>query len=140
MTIVALEGTGASVSFATSTVVADLISLNLPEIAREPLETTNLGTVGGKTFKPGKIRDYGEVSMVFDYNPGDGELIIADAEVVTITYPLLSGETTAATRVFTGFVTAEGGEEFAVDTLMRLNRTFKVDGSIVYTPAVLAAP
>ncbi len=135
-----LEGTGSSIAFGTNTTNNEnLISLNLPEQVREALETTHLGTTDAKTYKPAKLKDVGDIQAVFDYDISKDPMILDDEETVTITLPLLTGQASAATIAFTGFVIAEGGQEFVNGTLMRLNRTFKVDGDLTITQAVLAS-
>ena len=140
MPTIALEGTGATIGFGSSTVTSDLISLTLPERAREVIETTHLGTVGSKTFKPAKLINPGTVSAEFDHNPAADRLIDNSQEEITITYPLGAGEATAAKLVFTGFVTQEGGEEFRVDQRMTTKVTIQITGPITYTPAGASAP
>ncbi len=135
MTTVALEGTGASIAFATSAFAADLISLTLPEKARAEMETTHLGTLSAKTYKAAKLKDVGTITCEFDHDPDEIALIEQAEEEITITYPLRPGEATAAKLVFNGFATQEGGEEFKVDTLLRTKVTIRVNGDIEYTPA-----
>lgn len=131
----ALEGTGATISFATSVFTSDLISLTLNEAAREALETTHLGTLVSKTFKPGKLVNVGTISAEFDFNPAANSLISNPAETITITYPLETGQATAARVTFSGFVTGEGGVELKVDALMRIKVTIQISGSITFTAA-----
>ncbi len=138
MTTVALEGTGATIAFATSQFASDLISLTLPEKVRAALETTHLGTSGAKTYKPAKLKDVGEIQCEFDHNPDEVQLLDQQAEEVTITYPLLPGQATPAKLVFQAFATKEGGEEFKVDALMRTKVTLKVSGDLDYTAATPA--
>lgn len=140
MPTIALEGVGATIGFGTTTTfLADLISLTLPEQSREALETTHLGTVTAKTFKPGKLKNVGTIGAEFDHDPEGDELITGPVEQITITYPLLAGQSVGTKLVFSGFVTAEGGAEFRVDTLMRSKVTIQVSGDITVTPAVPAA-
>jgi hypothetical protein len=46
---VALEGTGARIHFTDSNISGELIALTIDEQTREAIDTTHLGTVGGKT-------------------------------------------------------------------------------------------
>jgi hypothetical protein len=135
MATIALEGTGANIAFATSSFTSDLISLTLPEKSREVIETTHLGTVGAKTHKPARLINVGTISAEFDHDPVAIDLTKKDPEAITISYPLLTGQTTPTRLVFTGFVTAQGGEEFKVDARMTTKVTIQVTGDITITPA-----
>ena len=138
MATIALEGVGATIAFGTTTTfVADLVSLTLPEQSREALETTHLGSLVAKSFKPGKLKNVGTISAEFDHAPEGVALISGPVETITITYPLLGVQTVGTKLVFSGFVTAEGGAEFRVDTLMRSKVTIQVAGDITVTPAVV---
>ncbi len=138
MTSVNMEGTGATISFATSSFASNLISLTLPEKTRAVLDTTHLGTTGAKTNKPAKIKEVGEIQCEFDHNPDEIELVDQEPEEITITYPLLEGQATAAKLVFNGYVSKAGGEEFKVDTLLRTKATIQVNGDMDYTAATPA--
>jgi hypothetical protein len=129
----AIEGTGTTITFATSAFTAEVIDIQHPELSRESLETTHLGTTTAKTFQPSKLHDPGECSITVHHDPADeaSDLIGEDPEVITITYPLESGQSTAATKVFTGFVTSVGGESMKVGELMQTKLTIKITGPVV---------
>jgi hypothetical protein len=135
MPTIALEGTGSSIVFGTSAFTNDLISLTLPEKAREVIETTHLGTVGAKTYKPAKLKNVGTISCEFDHNPAADDLTDNAIETITINYPLLAGQITPAKLQFKGFVTQQGGEEFKVDNKMTTKVTIQVDGDLEFIPA-----
>jgi hypothetical protein len=135
MPTIALEGTGASIAFALSSFTSDLITLTLPERQREVVETTHLGTIGGKTFKPAKLVNNGTISCEFDHNPAAQKLVKNPMETITITYPKDTGQTTAAAVVFQGFVTGEGGEELKVDSRMTTKVTIQISGDITEVAA-----
>lgn len=133
MPTIALEGTGARIQFATSAFTSDLISLQLPERSREAIETTHLGSMITKTFKPGKLLDPGQVTAEFDHNPAAVKLIKGAPETITIHYPLEEGQTVAATLAFTGFCVSEGGEEFQVGSRLTSKVTFQVTSDYTFT-------
>lgn len=135
MSTIALEGTGASIQFGSSAFSSDLISLTLPEITREAIDTTHLGTVSAKSSKPAKLRNVGEIQAEFDHDPAAIDLTKRDAEQITINYPLLSGQVTPTKLVFNGFVTSQGGEEMKVDQRMSTKATIKVNGDITVVAA-----
>jgi Ca2+-binding RTX toxin-like protein len=133
-----LEGTGASISFGTSGFSAPLVSLTLPELTREKLDTSHLGTIGGKTNQPGKLYAVGDISCVFRHDAEETSLILEEPETITITYPLLPGESTAKKLSFTGYAISDGGEEVAIDTIMDTSVTLAVSGAVTVTPAIPA--
>jgi hypothetical protein len=128
----ALEGTGATIGFSTSNFTSDLISLNLPDVQRGEIETTHLGTIGAKTFKPTTLQEVGSFECEFDHNPGAVDLTQAASETITVSYPLLSGQTTPARLTFLGFVTKQGGEEMKVDDRMTTKVSIRVTGPKTY--------
>jgi hypothetical protein len=134
MPTVALEGTGARIAFSASSFTSDLITLQLPERAREAIETTHLGSLVTKTFKPGVLIDPGQVTAEFDHNPAAAKLIKGSVETITIHYPKEDGQTTAATLAFTAFCVSEGGEEFTVGSRMTSKLTFQVTSDYTFTP------
>ncbi len=135
MATIALEGTGATISFGSSSFTSDLISLTLPEFTREAIDTTHLGTTAAKTAKPAKLRAVGDISCEFDHDPAAIDLTGRDPEQITISYPLLTGQVTPARLVFNGFVTSQGGEEMKVDSRMSTKVTIKVNGDVTKVPA-----
>lgn len=135
MPTIALEGTGATIQFGSSTFASDLISLTLPEITREAIDTTHLGTTGAKTAKPAKLRNVGEIQAEFDHDPAQLDLTKRDAEQITISYPLLTGQATPTRLVFNGFVISQGGEEMKIDDRMRTKVTIRVNGDITVNAA-----
>lgn len=135
MPTIALEGQGASIAFGTSSFSNDLISLTLPDKAREVLETTHLGTTGAKTYKPAKLKNVGDIACEFDHNPAQADLLLGDVETITISYPLISGQSTPTKLQFSGFVTNVGGEEFKTDAKLMSKVTIKVSGDITVIAA-----
>jgi hypothetical protein len=133
MPTIALEGTGATISFNTSLFSSDLISITLPESTREVIDTTHLGTTTAKTKKPAKLINVGEISCEFDHDPAAVDLAKRDPEQITIRYPLLTGQSTPTTLVFNGFVSTQGGEEMKVDQRMITKVTIVVNGDITKT-------
>jgi hypothetical protein len=139
MPTVALEGTGARIAFETSDFTSDLLTLQLPERAREAIETTHLGSLITKTFKPGVLIDPGQVTAEFDHNPAAVKLLKAPPEKITIHYPLEDGQTEPAKLSFQGFCTSEGGEEFTVGSRMTTKLTFQVTSDYDFTKGTTAS-
>lgn len=135
MSTIALEGTGASIAFGTSAFTSDLITLTLPEIMREVIETTHLGTLVAKTFKAGKLINVGTISAEFDHDPAAVNLVKQVTEQITISYPLLTNQVTPTRLVFQAFCTKQGGEEFKVDSRMTTKVELQVTGDLTVVPA-----
>ena len=130
------EGAGASLTFATTTNNAfEVTSIQAQGISRESLETTHHGTTGGhKTFQPGDFRDPGTIAVTVLYDPnGPRPPVAAAAEVVTITYPVPSGDTSGATEASTAFVTDWDAPALEIDSIMEATMTLKRSGVITYT-------
>lgn len=127
MPTIALEGTGASIAFSVSSFTSDLISLTLPEESVEVIDTTHLGTPTAKTSKPAKLKKIGSISCEFDHNPSAPRLLRVE-QTFTISWPLLTGQATPYKRVYTGYVSSEGGEEMKVDNKMTKKVTIEVSG------------
>ncbi len=130
MTTYAVEGTGATIAFGTSTYASDLITFTLPEQMRAVIDTTHLGTTIAKTHKPAKLKDVGAISCEFDHNPAAADLLLNALETITIAYPLLSGQSTAAKLQFSGFIEKQGGEDFKVDARLLTKISIKVSGDL----------
>lgn len=135
MPTVALEGTGARIHFHTTNFTSDLVSLQLPERAREAIETTHLGSKDTKTWKPGVLLDPGQVTAEFDHDPRAPRLIYEQIEWISIYYPKQPGERIAARMTFEGFVVSEGGEEFSVGSRLTSKATIQVTSAYRYSPA-----
>lgn len=127
MTTIALEGTGAAIAFSVSSFTSDLITLTLPDETVESMETTHLGTTGAKTSKPGKLKAIGPIECEFDHNPAAPSLLKVE-QAFTISWPLRTGQATPYKRVYSGYVSKQGGEPMEVGKLMRSKVTITVSG------------
>ena len=119
------EGHGFTVVFGTSGYSAEVKSLTNPSRVREAIETTHQGSTT-KDFVPGKTVDLGELQLTCKYDPAQPDIIDDDPETITVTYPLLSGESTAANIAYTGFVTNQGGSELSTDSEPTETLTIKI--------------
>lgn len=117
MTTIALEGTGATIQFMGSCFTADLISLVISDRARESIETTHLGTIAAKTYRPAELVDLGTIRAVFDHNPDEVNLVGRPVEQVVIRYPD-TPERSFDPLVVTGAVIRQGGQRMWIDERM----------------------
>lgn len=125
-------GTGASITFGTSSWTANLTAINGEPLTREAISTTHLGTTTAHTFTPADLFDPGGVQMDFQFDPDDYPPIDQAAETITVTFPLSSGGSSAATWAATGFMT---NFEYGVplEELMTGSATVKFSGDITDT-------
>lgn len=88
-----------------------------------------------REFQPSKIVDGGTLRMTIHADRPLPPMTSA-RETITITYPKASGESTAATLAFSGFMTVENATYQPLsDDTMRQEVEFKVSGAFTYTPA-----
>lgn len=92
----ALIGTGLAITF-QSGILAEITSASWSGVTREQIESSHMGTTGGRTYIPGTLYDSGslEVGLIFD-NPDAAwdTAMAAAAETVTVTFS--NGNTWAA--------------------------------------------
>ena len=126
----ALTGNGTTISFASSSFVANIYSIGGTTQTRDSLETSHLGTSGVKEFMPDALIDGGESEIEFEWNPSFSTFppIDAAAETITITFPLASGQSTNATLAGTGFLTSATSGSAVNGEIMRGSATIKWDG------------
>jgi len=129
------EGHAATLDFDTSAYAPNVISINTPGISREALATTHLGTTGGKSFIPGALPDYGELSFTVQVNPDALPPITAVAEDITLTFGDGGSETSPAEWAFSGFITSVGDSNVSTDEIIVHDITVKVSGAITPTAA-----
>jgi len=126
-------GAGASLTFVTSGTTLGVTTINHSGIARESIETTELATTGGKEFTPGDLYDPGEIAISWSYDPDVQPPYTAVAEVMRITYPLQTGQSSAAKVEASGFITSWDEPELAQDSYMTASLTIKLSGDLTYT-------
>lgn len=121
-------GTGASIAFATSSYAAEVTAISLSGQSRDPYETTNLATTGGKTFAPGNLVMDGDIEIEFALDPDKTPPIDQAAESITITFPLPAGGISAATLIGTGFMT-NYSIQMGLEEKMTGSATIRWDGA-----------
>lgn len=123
-------GNTTTLTLATSALTAAVESIDIGEETREALEDSDLTTTNYMTYIPGDLRDPPELTFNILWNQSDSSFPSTStaAELCTVTYGLLSGETVNATFTATGFITAVKRPEIANNQIMRASITFKCDG------------
>ena len=103
-------------------------------IAREALDTTNMSNANGAmTNIPSKIYNPGTLKISGFFNPDvKPPLTTQAAETVTLTFPIPTGKSNAATWVASGYLT---DFDFTADvkTLWEFNGTLTFTGDITVT-------
>lgn len=128
------EGTGVAIAFATTGFSARLQSVDGPSMSRPAIETTHMGTTTGKTFMPGDLPDYGEITLTVHHDPSLTPPINSAAETVTMTWPIPAGLTTGAIWAGTAFMTGYTPGA-SIGELMTAQVTLKISGLLSITAA-----
>lgn len=117
------SGFGTTITF-SSGFFAEIISVDGPDLTREAIESTHMGTTSGlKTFIPSDLIDNGNLSVEMAYVPATAPPIASAAETVTVTYP------DSSTAAFSGFMTTFS-PSIPIDDRMTASAEIKVSGAI----------
>lgn len=135
-------GTGTTVTFGTSGFTAELTDIQISNLSREVIETSNLATaqagagqIGSKTFLAGDLTDPGSVTLTGHFNPDTVPPLEGDAETVTITFPPNSGVITPASWAFSGQVISYD-PSIPLEDKMTFTMEVKAVGPITVTAGV----
>ena len=119
------SGFGTSITFASG-FFAEILSVDGPDLSRDPIETTHMGTTNDwKTFIPSDLKDGGTLSVEIAYVPGTSPPIAAAESTCTVTYP------DASTVSFEGFMTSFS-PSVPIDDRMTASAEIKVNGSVSF--------
>jgi hypothetical protein len=106
-------GTGATVAFGTSGFAIEIVDIRSNPIERAIIDSSHLGTpaqsagkFGNRTYIPGRMVDPGGLSFEGHHNPNVQPPIGEVAELITVTFPLVPGDSTAATYSGQGAMTS----------------------------------
>ena len=114
-------GTGTTLTFRSFGM--ELMTVSWTGIERAAIDTSHMGTTGGRTFIPGDLYDPGEIVAEVHLNTTDEPEITGAAAALTITFP--DAETWSASAFMTGFEFTDPLED-----KMTATATFKCSGSI----------
>lgn len=124
-------GNTSTIAFGTTSgFTPDVTIIGGLEQSREALEDTLLSTTGEKTYIPDDLIEPGQLTCTYYYNQSETAFapIGAAAETITITFPLKSGEGTAATLAGTGFLVNHKSADLQNGELMMGEFTVQFDG------------
>jgi len=123
-------GTGSTITF-SSGFFGEILSIGWSGINREAVETSHMGTTGGRTFIPGDLYDPGELSVELNFEATDDVTtpITSAAETVTVTIPNSPTATTVSTWAASGFMTSFEVTD-PMEDKMTASATIKFTGDI----------
>ena len=135
-------GAGTTITFASGFFAQIIEIIEIQGIAREFFETTHSTTAApssGKfanmTYLPDAFADPGGITITVNFNPDTIPPINSAAETVTITFPLQSGDTSAANWAVTGFMTSFDVSIPVKTGKMTATTNIKFSGEITRTAA-----
>ena len=131
-------GNGATLTLATTGVTYAITKINLGEWSRGRVNTSTLETEGPMQYIGETLYDHSEIEIEYNWDSEEDLPLALDstsawhempaAESVTITWPMGTGETTAAKVVGTGFFTSVTFPEFENNTLQAGKAKISWDG------------
>lgn len=125
-------GYGTTITF-SSGFCAQIKSVSWDGMERQELDTTHMtSTSGYMTFIPSDLKNVGELSVELLFNPSTSPPITSAAETVTVTFPIPSGGSTAATWACSGFAKSFS-QVIPHDDLMTQTIVIKFSGVPTFT-------
>lgn len=121
----AVDGTGATVTFGTSSFTAQLLEANWTGRERGNIRSTHMGTTGSHTYIPHDLVEPGELSLKFWFNCTDNTATILGAAAETITIGWDTGKSWAGSGFCTG---VEAGA--TIGEGMEQTLKFKMSGAV----------
>lgn len=132
-------GTGATLTFGTSALAYQILSVEHGGITRPSIPVSHLGTSGGEEFIPGDNYNPGELDVEYLFRPDDDDLatqipISLAAETVTFTFPTRAA--TSAAKVAGSAFCTDWSYGAPYEDRMVGRMTLKFSGDLTYTNAV----
>lgn len=126
----AKTGNGTTITFATSSFAGLLTQIGPMSESRPVLTDSHLTTVDIEEVIPGDLVaiDGIDVEMYWDPATSSSPPILANPELVTITFPLGANQSTPATIVGTGFISARTSPTIANNERLMGSFTLQMDG------------
>jgi hypothetical protein len=122
-------GHGASLVLSSTAYSFNWTSMDLGEAVREAIPDHTLATSNWLTTRPADLSDPGSVTLPFQFDPGTAIADVNGAtQTATITFPMASGQTQAATLAGTGFITNVKRPNLQTNVIQDGSITFKFDG------------
>ena len=131
------SGNGATITFATSGFTPLLVTIDGLEQTLEALQDSTLATTNVHTYCPADLSEISPMSATIRWEQDDVPPLDGTIELITITYQLESGESTAATLAGSGFITGRRSPDLANNEIAEGTFTLMFDGKATeptYTP------
>lgn len=134
-------GNTTSISFATTSFTADIVSISGLEVTKDAIEITNLSHTGHKRFIVDDLAEMGDITITA-YSDCKVPDIAYDYgsyldEVITITYPVPPTGTTGGTVVFAGRPISVKASDAEMGEIMAVEMVIKATGNrqgFAFTP------
>ena len=132
-------GNGATLVFTTSsTFTPAVVSIDGLEETLAALQDSTLATLGHHTMIPADLIEIAPFTVAIRWDNDAAQIPpLGVAEIITLTYPTLSGESTPADLAGTGFITSRTTPSLANDEISEGSITIQFDGKTA--PAFTAA-
>lgn len=134
-------GTGTTITFGTSGFTAELLAISWSGLTRDTVDVSHMSTsapgagkMANRPFLAGKLVDPGEISGSFHFDADKIPPIDGVEELITITFPLIVGDTTPSKWACQGSLTAYD-PDIPLDDKMTAAFTIKLSGEITVTVA-----
>jgi hypothetical protein len=126
-------GLGSDIVFGTSAFTANLISITPGAITRDDIECTKLLSTVQKEWAPGDLIDSDVFTVVYHYDAENIPPYNAAAELITMNFPLLTGDSVKPKLAGTGYINSftPGG---VLNADGRMEGTFSVKFDGIGTP------
>lgn len=130
-------GHGGDITFGTTAVSLNIVEIVPPNVQCDDIAKPHLGLTKGDNipYEPGDLNE-GDVLEVICEDDHDTVVGTRVVETITITKPLQTGDASARTRAFSGYINSE--QDSAMRTSERALKTLriKVAGNFTETAAV----
>ena len=120
-----LIGTGTTVTF-NGNAMAEILDVTPPNMSRESVQSSHMGTLEAHTHLPTKLYDGGELTLEIAFDPDWAvPFTNADAQACVITFPNSGATTWSFDAFITGYEPTDPLEDRMTATL-----TLKVTGEV----------
>lgn len=132
---------GSTLAFGTTSWAAKVTAVNLAGVEAVVHDVSHMGLtvpthpiLGNRVKIPGGLIDPGHLEVEFWANPGTPPHVGAAAETLTFTYPLATGDSTAAK--FAGSAICKSFEgQASLEQPWKGKAVFEITGGLTFTPA-----
>lgn len=120
-------GNSTTIAFATSGFTPSVVSFDGLEETLEGLIDSDLSTTNYETMVPADLIAVSPMTATIRWDNGDVPPL-GTVELITITFPLESGESTGATLAGTGFISGRTGPNLVNNTIAEASISIQFDG------------